>query len=480
MSTDDRKAMKMFEETCEKVGDRYVIGLPWKRDPLELPDNRPLAEKRLMSLERSLLKQPEKAALYTKTVNEYLEKGWAVPVKPNELEIKPAFYLPHHGVYRPEKVSTPLRVVFDPACNYDGVSLNSFLHNGPNLIGDLLGVLIRFREDLVAIVGDISKMFLQVLLKEEETHVHRFMWRDLDVTRKPDVYRLTRVTFGDKPSPDMASFVILKIAQEYQNTYPDTAENLKKDRYMDDMIHSCPSDNTAVQRMSSLDKMLGSGGFRMKEWYCSAITRKPEMGESHGTKPGININLSQDSIKTLGVGWNPSTDSILFQVKDLGLDGFTKRLVLSRLSMLFDPLGLATPVTIRAKCAMQAIWRLENVGWDDTLPTEHTEMWREIFQELNELETIRLPRCVKPVDAIEGTAELHTFADTSIKAYGAVAYMVWSTPQGPSVRLMAAKARVALLRQTTIPCLELMAAPLAARLARTIHSELRIKPSVHF
>ena len=43
-----------------------------------------------------------------------------------------------------KKKRTPLRRVFDPACRFQGVSFNSLLHKGPCLIGNLLGVLLRF------------------------------------------------------------------------------------------------------------------------------------------------------------------------------------------------------------------------------------------------------------------------------------------------------------------------------------------------
>ena len=50
------------------------------------------------------------------------------------------------------------------------------------------------------------------------------------------------------------------------------------------------------------------------------------------------------------------------------------------------------------------------------------------------------------------------------------------TEDGPEVRLISAKARVAPLRQTTIPRLELMAAFMASRLAKTIYEEFKEKP----
>ena len=178
MTKEARMAMELFEASCAKIENRYAIGLPWKRAPSLLPNNYALAERRLESLERSLSKNKTKAKMYNDAIEEYIVKGWARPLSKEELnqDTKPVYYLPHHGVYRPDKPSTPLRVVFDPACKYQGVSLNSFLCKGPCLIGNLLGAILRFREDPVAFAGDISKMYLRILLPETDTRVHRFLW----------------------------------------------------------------------------------------------------------------------------------------------------------------------------------------------------------------------------------------------------------------------------------------------------------------
>ena len=276
LSLDDKRAMELMEQSCKLENDRYVIGLPWKKDKSLLPDNRPLAETRLRSLEKSLSKNNEKARMYDEVISQYTANNWAIPLSEEDLkaDTKPVYYLPHHGVYRPDKKSTPLRVVFDPASPYHGVSLNSFLFKGPGLIGNLLGVLLRFREEPVAFSGDISKMFLQILLPKEDTHVHRFLWRNLDTTREPTTYALQRVTFGDKPSPDMASFVMLKIAKENEKECPRAATILKRDRYVDDLIHSCPSTDEAVKSMEEVDTVLSTGSFKIKEWICSSTVQK--------------------------------------------------------------------------------------------------------------------------------------------------------------------------------------------------------------
>ena len=266
MSPDDRRAIELMENSCKQQGGRHVIGLPWKKDKNLLPNNYSLAEKRLFSLERSLKRNDVKASLHNQVMNEYERNGWSRQLSQEEVEAKdkPKYYLPHHGVYRPEKKSTPLRVVFDPACQYQGVSLNSFLYKGPCLIGNLLGVLLRFREDLVGLVGDISKMYLQICLPEEDTLVHRYLWRDLDESRDPTVYALQRVTFGDKPSPDMASYVMIKIANENESQCPRAAVILKRDRYMDDLIHSTSTQEEAEKSKGEVDDVLATGSFKIK------------------------------------------------------------------------------------------------------------------------------------------------------------------------------------------------------------------------
>lgn len=155
MTKEDRKAMEFFETSCAKEENRYVIGLPWKKDLNLLPNNYALAGRGLKSLERSLSKNKTKAKMYNDPIEEYIVKGWARPLSEEELnqDTKPVYYHPHHGVYRSDKRSKPIRVFFDPACKYQGVSLNSFLCKRPCLIGNLLGVIIRFREDPVVFAG---------------------------------------------------------------------------------------------------------------------------------------------------------------------------------------------------------------------------------------------------------------------------------------------------------------------------------------
>ena len=144
-------------------------------------------------------------------------------------------YVSHHAVIRPEKKSTPVRIVFNLSANYHGHCLNGYWYKGPDLLNSLFGVLLRFRENEVTVCGDISKMYHRVLITEEDQQVHRYLWRDLQTERPSDVYVKTALTFGDKPSPAMAQIALRRTAKDGEEIHPEAARVIQEDVYMDDI-----------------------------------------------------------------------------------------------------------------------------------------------------------------------------------------------------------------------------------------------------
>lgn len=140
----------------------------------------------------------------------------------------PVHYISHHEVLKPESKSTPVRIVFNSSANYMGHTLNDYWAKGPDLLNNLLGVLVRFREKEVAMMGDIKKMYHSVNIGIVEQHTHRFLWRDMDTGRLPDTYIIQTVSFGDKPAGTNATVALRKTTDLSQETYPEAAEVLKK------------------------------------------------------------------------------------------------------------------------------------------------------------------------------------------------------------------------------------------------------------
>ena len=98
---------------------------------------------------------------------------------------------------RPQKCAS----VFDSAASCKGTSLNNTMFTGPKLQRDVLEVLLRFRQKPVALVADIKEMFSQVVLAEKDRRYHRFLWRDLDLTKPVDVYEAVRFGFRRQSIP---------------------------------------------------------------------------------------------------------------------------------------------------------------------------------------------------------------------------------------------------------------------------------------
>ena len=127
---------------------------------------------------------------------------------------------------------------------------------GPDLLNNLFAVVLRFREREVALVGDISTMYHRIVIPKRDQHVHRFLWRNLETSRKPDVYVKTVLTFGDKPAPAMAQTTLRKTAEESKITHPKAAEVVMKNAYMDDICDSVDTAMEAKQQTEDIDTVL--------------------------------------------------------------------------------------------------------------------------------------------------------------------------------------------------------------------------------
>ena len=231
------------------VEKQWIATYPWIKDPDTLPNNFKGILGRLNSTEKRLLSDPELAAAYQNEMDDMIRRGVAKKLNKKDLmEYRgPVHYLAHFSILNPSSSSTPVRIVFDPTTKFMGFQLNTCWAKGPNVVNNLFSVLIRFRRDLVGIAGYISKMYHSVKLELKEQHVHRFLWRDLDVERPPDHYVLTTVTFGDRPSSVLATVAMQYTALMKKSEYPDVVEVVKRDTYVDDLLPNSSSQEEARQ-----------------------------------------------------------------------------------------------------------------------------------------------------------------------------------------------------------------------------------------
>ena len=117
-------------------------------------------------------------------------------------------------------------------------------------------------------------MYHRIFIPEVDQQVHRFLWRNLDIERDPDTYVKTVLTFGDKPAPAMAQIALRKTAEESEDIYPNAAQVLKENTYMDDICDSLKTTEEARQLTRDVDEVLAKGGFAVKEWISNWTLKK--------------------------------------------------------------------------------------------------------------------------------------------------------------------------------------------------------------
>ena len=125
---------------------------------------------------------------------------------------------------------------------------------------------------------------------------------------------------------------------------------------------------------------------------------------------------------------------------------------------------------------MQRTWEA-GLEWDQIMDKDLQEKVTMWFDELQDLGKIKIPRCIRlDQDEKEADVQLHAFCDASEDAYGAVIYLRMNYSSGKiSTQLVAAKTKVAPIKSTSIPRMELMGAVLAVRLAKNIAETYNIK-----
>lgn len=534
VNVDDAHAVSQLEQSAQLVDGRWQVGLPWKEESCTMPDSYPNALKRLKGVERKMVRDKGYAERYEERVNHLFKNNFAKELVDTNVTQR-TWYLSHFGVDNPNKKK--LRLVFDAADKTDGKCLNDYLLKGPDLLSSLLGIMLRFREQKIAVTGDIKDMFLRVKIRPEDQNALRFLWRNSQSPTEPvRTFAMTSLIFGANCSPFVAQFVKNKNAQRFQLSMPDAVDAIHSSHYVDDYIQSLPDEETAIQMVKNIAFIYKAGGFEMCNWTSNSVAVLSSIPNDVLGTAAVRFKIDQqfEGERTLGLIWYPGEDELGFdlslkKIPDsvvLGKERPTKRLMLRIIMSIFDVFGFLAPFTVQGRIMLQDTWRL-NIGWDDVIPDVIYKKWCEWMDLLKLINHIRIPRCYIPtVSASEmeretvnnsssasrrltlsavrpaptspsastqpatggyaatgpasatvhyNDAQLHIFCDASLKAMCAVAYWRWTYNGTIHIAFVASKCRVLPVKPITVPRAELQAALLAARLADTIANEHKIK-----
>ena len=468
-SIQDKQFLAIMNQGIEKDDEGcWSVPLPFKEERPRLPSNRALALKRALMLTSSLRNNPQKRDHVVSFMSNILDRGHAELAPPLK-ERQEHCYLPLFAVYHPKKPDK-VRCVFDSSAKCQGVSLNDVLLTGPDMLNNLLGVLMRFRQRPVAISADIEQMFYRFSVPSSDRDFLRFFWHQENDIEKPLVeYRMKRHVFGNSPSPAIATFCLRQTAQ---NADEDVRRFVEGNFYVDDGLTSLDSPEEAVSLLTrTKDHLQSEGSIRLHKIASNdaRVLRAFSADDLATDIASVNLELSETPPqRSLGVRWDIAHDVFTFHVSDV-VHPFTKRGVLATVNSLYDPFGFLAPVTVKGKLIMRDIMSL-GLDWDDPLPVDCYSRWQEWCETLPLLESVTVPRAYVDIPSSSvARRELHIFSDASQDAIAAVAFMkLYDVNGNKHVGFVHGKAKVAPRHGHTIPRLELCAALMATQLKDTI------------
>ncbi|XP_046745774.1 uncharacterized protein LOC124411010 [Diprion similis] len=425
---DEAECENHFINTHSREQDgRYTVRLPLKKPLDSLGDSYTPATKMLHRMEHRFSQDTKFFEAYSAFMTEYETLNHMEVISSTSSIPKTSYYLPHHGVRRESSTTTKLRVVFNGSQKTNaGHSLNDHLHVGPKILPELVSILLRWRAHAVVFSADMEKMYRQVLVHEEDRDLQRIFWRK-DSSLEINTYRLRTVTYGLTCAPFLAIRVLRQLAHDERDRFPIGASALSSDVYVDDVLSGADDITSALIKQNELIELLKAGGFTLRKW----TSNTPELLE-HLT-PEVRATTTSivwqpETFHMLGLSWQSSSDSFLFQL--------------------------------------------------NTTKLQHPLTKRNVLSHLPAISNFRIPRWLG-LNSSQQTVELHGFGDASQLAYAAVVYLRIIRDGQSSVTLVSSKTKVAPVKQVSLPRLELCAANLVTRLAKTILAMLKLDCPAH-
>jgi len=457
------------------------VDLPFIKEPVPFLTKRHGGPDNLYQAKRMYMSQCKKRADVKEQVRtahqDLVERGYMVSLEdlPEEVqeEINSApfrHFYPWKAVYKEESVTTPVRLVVDPSIS----GLNEILAKGVNMLTKIPELLGRFRCGKLGWSSDIAKLYNQLHLNRGSLPYSLFLFhKSLDPETPPAIWVMTRAWYGVASTGNQAGIALEFLARTLEKDFPAALEPLTECRYVDDIVSGANTPEEIEDQIRETQECLARGGFTLKY-----VVRS-------GEEPPDKASINKTTVGCLGMAWNTKKDTIglafdssfflrrlkgqkstpgvdlqdpLTLRKVMAGDLITRAGVLSRVAELYDPCGLFEVVKIQMKLTLQG---MNGLDWHAPVPIDQQSEWLKLFQLMNDLKQVQLPRSIIPEDhGPDLSVRVISVADAGLKACGAAVYAGVERVDGKySCSLLLAKSRMV---HQTVPRNELEGVVLAA------------------
>lgn len=461
--------------------------LPFILDPsTHLDDNKKTAFKILETQVKAAQKDASIQEEILKSFQKLVDNGHIIeianlPEDEQKLANKPGYWIPWRAVHNSSSISTPTRLVFDASSRTrTGHSLNDCLAKGSNKLAELLHLLLQFRKGKACFTADIAMAYNTIKLKPEFYCYQKMLWRDALAIDGETIEMIIRtMIYGVRPAGQITSEGFLVVADAAEDDNPDLkpgSDVIRKKRYVDDLLPSFQSVEARDDASDAVEKVLDYGSMKVK-----AITKS-------GFPPSDQVSVDGVHCGLVGYKWDSENDDIALNIKplffgkakrgklppavegDIGealLKVFTKRVITGHAAGVYDPLGVAIPVTARVKLDLSEIVKLK-LDWDDLLPAELLPTWVHNVEQIQLLADMKVPRSIytNPVDMEDGVTLIICTDSSQSIAVAAVYARMKLVGGGYVCNLVIGKSK--LVTKQTVPKAELKACTLGCVLASLV------------
>ena len=361
-------------------------------------------------------------------------------------------YMPWRYVQKQDSLSTPVRLIVDPSMS----GLNMILAKGTNNLTKINSILIRNRCRRHVWTSDVSKLYNHLVLKDTALPYGLFLYDEsLDADTKLNIYVLMVGWYGVTSTGNQSGEALEKLCKELKEEFPMAYPIIVEDRYVDDIFSGSNSKDEADEQIVQVQSAIQHGNFPLKFVVKS------------GEKPSEIASSDGETVKVLGYKWKTQNDTLSpgfselnFNKKRRGAKApnpfvvnepsdvskllssktVTQRIVTSKLSEIYDPLGLWEPFKLQLKLEAQG---LNGIEWDAALEPDVQEHWKSRFKDFLQIPFMTADRCIIPENAANpDKIRLICISDAAVAAGGCAIYGTYLTSDGTySCKLLAAKSR---------------------------------------
>ena len=229
--------------------------------------------------------------------------------------------------------------------------MNECLELGPDILTNLHGLFLRFRNNVIAAAGDIRKMYYMIRVTKQDEFMQLFVWKCKNESQLRQ-YAMTRIIMGSKPSPAISCIAVAETARlcDFETKYPAAFEALTFNSYVDNTFITGQDIDTVRANIAETEIVAAKGGFYYKEWVVSG----QQVGEQT-----ISVNLPNqiavDEERALGVHWDVEKDIIMVKVDVTKPPKKSNRK--NRFSVILSPVGgveIKPKLTLRTALSIHA------------------------------------------------------------------------------------------------------------------------------